>query len=92
MDTSILIFRRCSQSSVKIINQKDSKKIRLWKFKRTFDVYRSRQEQIDIIEERRQFQKINRKNKKRDQRSQHYSDLYNYKRFKAKKAEEQSEG
>jgi hypothetical protein len=49
------------------------------------DVYRCRQEQIDIIEERRKLRKAVMKNKKHDKRSQHDSDLHNYKRYKSKK-------
>jgi hypothetical protein len=52
---------------------------------KNIDVYMCRQKQIDIIEKRRHIQKINRKNKKHDQRSHHDSDIQSYKRFKAKK-------
>jgi hypothetical protein len=49
------------------------------------DVYRSRKEQIRIIERRRHLWKTSRKNNKHDQRSQHDSDIQSYKRFKTKK-------
>jgi hypothetical protein len=45
------------------------------------DVYRCRQEQIDIIKKRRQLRKTVRKNKKRDQRSHHDSDIHSYNRY-----------
>jgi hypothetical protein len=52
---------------------------------KNIDVYRSRQEQVDIIEKRRHLQKTSRKNKKRDQRSHHDCEIQSDKRFKAKK-------
>jgi hypothetical protein len=70
---------------------------------KNIDVYKCRQEQIDIIEKRRQFQKTVRKNRKHE-RSHHDTEIQSYKRFKAKKdfksflndeikkVEEQSEG
>jgi hypothetical protein len=47
------------------------------------NVYKCRQDQINIIEKRRKLRKTVKKNKKRDKRSQHNSDLQSYKRFKA---------
>jgi hypothetical protein len=49
------------------------------------NIYKCRQEQIDVIEKRRKLRKTVKKNKKRDKRSHHDSDIKSYKRFKAKK-------
>jgi hypothetical protein len=47
------------------------------------NVYKCRQEQIDIIKKRRQLRKTVKKNKIRDKRSHHDSDVKSYKHFKA---------
>jgi hypothetical protein len=52
---------------------------------KNIDVYKCGQEQINIIEKRRQSRKTFRKNKKRDQRTHHDSDIHSYKRYKVKK-------
>jgi hypothetical protein len=52
---------------------------------KNIDVYRCRQEQINIIEKRRRLRKAVRKNKKHVQRSHHDIEIQSYKRFKGKK-------
>jgi hypothetical protein len=52
---------------------------------KNIDVYRCRQEQINIIKERRHLRKTNRKNKKDDKRFQYNSDTHSNKHFKSKK-------
>jgi hypothetical protein len=47
------------------------------------NVYKYRQEQIDIIEKRKQLRKTVKKNKKRDKRSHHDTEIQSYKRYKA---------
>jgi hypothetical protein len=61
------------------------KRVPTLEVQKNIDVYRSRQEQVDIIENRRQLQKTSRKNKKHDQRSQYDSGIHSHKHFKAKK-------
>jgi hypothetical protein len=51
---------------------------------KNIDVYKCRQEQINIIEKRRWLQKTIRKNRKHDQ-SHHDTEIQSYKCFKAKK-------
>jgi hypothetical protein len=47
------------------------------------NVYKCRQDQIDIIEKRRNLRKTVKKNKKHERRSHHDSNIRSYKRFKA---------
>jgi hypothetical protein len=96
MVTSILILKKCFQSSIRTINQKstsstpkllqkDLEKNPTLELQNNINVYKCRQEQIYIIEKRRKLRKTVRKNKKRDQISHHNSDLHSYKGFKAMK-------